>query len=175
MNEPRTEDLDWMALRFALDELSPEVAAQFERRLAGSQPAREALAWAVELTAAMNVAQAEAQQVVTTPRSWRRVAVRLAAVAACAAVVIVGVGYRLFLPPTADDSQLNGAQLAVSWSEVRRELVPPVGNDDAMMLDVEWDVPPSVDDDASLEPPSWMLAALAATETDLPKSPDQEP
>src|SRR5437773_11933032 len=52
-------ELDWLAFCYAAGELDAAEAEAFEARLADEQPAREALACAVELT--QTIAAAEAQ------------------------------------------------------------------------------------------------------------------
>src|SRR6476660_6136234 len=60
MNKPSCQsELDWLAFCYAAGELDGAEAESFEARLAEEQPAREALARAVELT--QTVAAAEAQ------------------------------------------------------------------------------------------------------------------
>ncbi len=57
--EPRPvaeADLFWLAFRYVDDAMGPEEAAQFETRLEHEQSAREAVAEAVELTAAVGAA-----------------------------------------------------------------------------------------------------------------------
>src|SRR5689334_18762975 len=60
MNQPNCpNELDWLAFCYAAGELNAAEAEAFESRLSDEQPAREALARAVELT--QTVAAAEAQ------------------------------------------------------------------------------------------------------------------
>lgn len=63
-------DRDWLAFRYIAGELSAEDVAAFEMELETSQPAREAVARAVELSQA--VAIAESQQVELVGSAGRR-------------------------------------------------------------------------------------------------------
>src|SRR5688572_9340811 len=100
-------ELDWLAYRYVSGDLSPSDAEQFETMLLESQPAREAVARAVELMelvvaaepagvtpAAVAPAAIEtvaAKSVAGQTRTWMRVTGWLSmATAACLALVLFG-------------------------------------------------------------------------------------
>ena len=52
-NEVKSNDIDWLAFQYLTGDLPDDAVARFESSLASDQPAREALARAVELTQAV--------------------------------------------------------------------------------------------------------------------------
>lgn len=120
-------ELDWSAFCYAAGDLAPAEAAAFEQRLADEQPAREALARAVELTQAVAAAETlEPVVVVHTGRSlwgrsqWGR---RLAwmAVGSAASLLIaavVGTAWR----EAGSAVPAGTGELAAAWSQTRQEL-----------------------------------------------------
>ena len=159
IDEPTTDDAEWLAVRYVLGELPPAEAVAFEERLAVDQPAREAVALAVRLTEAL----AESEMTARTPAETsapvvalpsRRSRRRLLAIVAAAAVVLLAVvieAPRSARPVAADD-----ARLAALWSET-----------DAWSGAFE----PTVEDDESLAgrdpllPPDWLIAAVESAPT----------
>jgi hypothetical protein len=119
-NPHQHEDLAWEAFLYASGEMNAAEMARFEERLASEQPAREALAAAVELAQATSSAIGIADVVPVTParkqspqkfRSWVWVALGGAAcLAAAASITLLGLGHR---------QQPNQSELAARWSEVR--------------------------------------------------------
>lgn len=119
-------ELEFTAYRYLIDDLLPSERAAFETRLGEDQQARESLATAVELSAAMTLASEPQSSSPFLPTPARRAVLpRLNAsrqpawitavvtVAAVAAVVLLA-----FLPagsPPGVERQL--ASLAVAWSE----------------------------------------------------------
>ncbi len=135
-NRECQNELDWSAFCYAASELTPAEAEAFERRLAAEQPAREALARAVELTQAVAAAETLEPVVVDhTGRSlWGR---RLAwmAVGSAASLLIAALiggsgapqrvtawleGKGSTLP--ADIVSADTGKLAAAWSQTRQEL-----------------------------------------------------
>jgi hypothetical protein len=120
-------ELDWSAFCYAAGELASAEAAAFEQRLAEEQPAREALARAVELTQAVAAAETlEPVVVVQTGRSlwgrsqWGR---RLAwmAVGSAASLLItavIGTAWK----QTGSTVPAGTGDLAAAWSQTRQEL-----------------------------------------------------
>jgi hypothetical protein len=132
--EGASTDLDLLAFRYLMDDLSAAAKAAFELRLASEQPAREALARAVELslalkqTASVQLSRAEAHVVasqmadsssVANSRSfgrWMRGTAYVAiASAACLALVI---GMRAISRAWENQSSLL-PETALAWSQVR--------------------------------------------------------
>ena len=79
MSTPLNHDLDWLAFRYISDEMSADERDTFENQLAGDQPAREAVAAAVELSQTVAAAEhlVESPAVASVTRRaiwWRRVA-----------------------------------------------------------------------------------------------------
>src|SRR5262245_14251679 len=64
-------ELDWSAFRYLAGELTAAEAEAFEARLAAEQPAREALASAVELTQVVVAAESQSVHAVVTTRALR--------------------------------------------------------------------------------------------------------
>jgi hypothetical protein len=166
------EELDWLAFQYVANEMSATERSAFEERLDLDQAAREAVAQAMELSLAVEVAYREDAVVVAArdrllgqgSRGWWSVGV-----AACVLFALVALsqltrnaGERLAISPTPGD------QLAIAWSETRVAL-PTSANlsaadenlleDDLLALRGE--------DDDLLALPTWLVAAVsdAAAET----------
>ena len=167
MNEHNSEQLDLLATEYLLDGLSPEDRADFRRRLAEDQAAREALADAVELVAA--IVAAEDERIVRLPggRSSRprRFSAAVAALAVCLLLVL---SWRTYHPAGTDDAPGAGplvateadsaeARLAAAWMQVRGQLATE-SDGDAREFEGASDL--DVEPFELLEPPTWMLAAL---------------
>lgn len=185
--------LDWTAFCYLSGEMSPVEAEQFEARLADEQPAREALARAVELTQV--VAAAESQCGELAPSLTLRVGVadrrrtswstRLAwmAIGGLASVVIAMLWSGMNVEPVAEnglESAGNGA-LASAWSQTRIQLtgasdIGPLHPISIALNDSDDEFTADADDDLLLvaDAPSWMTAAVAGLagemEEDLPAS-----
>ncbi len=176
MNTPNnTTDLDWLAFCYAAGELDAPAAEQFEACLASDQPAREALARAVELTQTVAAAEHQSHDFVT-PASrittdWNS---RLSWMAIGGlASVLVALLWSGVVGPTWQSAQrrLNSSakqHLALAWHETGVEIANvkeaglwpfprPVGQDDD---DVPGFAPAGTDAGDLVEAPSWMLAAV---------------
>jgi ferric-dicitrate binding protein FerR (iron transport regulator) len=156
-------DLAWLANCYVADELSTDEAAAFEARLANDEAACDAVARAMELNLAI-AAAFDSQPATLVPQHSafsiqpsapsRRTAstiTALAATAVAAAVVALMVGRS----PTANGvARKDGAdRLVAAWAsgEAARN---NAADDDTLELA----------DDADLDPPDWMLAALTAAD-----------
>jgi hypothetical protein len=117
-------DHDWLAFRYVAGEMTVEEAAEFECLLSENQPAREAVAAAVQLSQAVELAARNArpdrQEVVPAPRGHRALTWRQRLVWAsigAAASLLVAWGLQSWrdagrhAPPAHEDL----AGLAVQW------------------------------------------------------------
>jgi hypothetical protein len=112
-------DLHWLAFRYAAGELSPDESSAFEARLAEDQEAREAVAAAVELAAAVIAARPALPETLpfVAPRRhpWRWVAT--VAAAACVALVV----WASRPPGTTEPERDAAPDVALNWSGLRED------------------------------------------------------
>jgi hypothetical protein len=172
---PRT-DLHWLAFRYVCGELSGDEAVAFETLLAHDQGAREAVAAAVELAAAVERAAPAASPDVLPmrrPRVARALAWTASAAAACLALAVglVSVGHRRDRAPAvpanpavAVASASPSRDVALAWSGLRREDVGtptglPAWLDEAATV-ADADLAPAAEDGES-GPPPWLLVAAS--------------
>jgi len=155
-----SDDLDWLAHRYLLDELSADEAAAFEERLGADEEAAAALARSVRLMAAVSSALSAAKQVEpvpATPDHHRKLFAGLTAIAATIALVcVLSVGQGL--KPVAASG--DAADLVSIWRESTGEV--PVESDS-----------PTDDDEveaATDDVPDWLMAAVAL---DVPETDDE--
>jgi len=166
MKQNCPNELDWLAFCYAAGEFDAAEAEAFEARLAEEQPAREALARAVELT--QTVAAAEAQCgdfVVPAARaktdwnsrlSWMAIGGLASLLLALLWSGVVGPTVRTTQQRLLAKSQQN---LASAWSQTRLEIreaglwTPAGSNDDEELA-------PMMSDDMDSDAPSWMTAAV---------------
>ncbi len=168
-------ELDWTAFCYLAGELTAAEAAAFEALLAEEQPAREALARAVELTQVVAAAESQGAPAVVTKRalqsSWQtRLAwMAIGGVASLAlAMVYTGAFDRAWqaISPTRHTYQ---AQLAAAWSQTLQtsteaefwlaESLPPADFDEDLIATTD-----SPTDDIMEEIPSWLDAALVGSD-----------
>jgi ferric-dicitrate binding protein FerR (iron transport regulator) len=172
-------DHDWLAFLYVAGEMSEAESTAFEQHLLQDQPAREALARAVQLTAAVrsacrpvSVPVASVSPVpVSSARPWRT------AVAGCAvaALVLVSVSIGLFDGDQSSDDSVatvaerpsassNAGSLVAMWTESNPRRAD--SQDDVLAASSEFDANcvaclDAADFDAGeLNVPSWMLAAV---------------
>ena len=175
MTRQPQEDLNWQALRYVASEMDPPERDGFERRLADSQAAREAVAEAVELTQAVKfVLQAEPVTPAKSPASFGFSSWWLGAAMGSAACLLIMLGIQQANKPEraaahdpdspAATSQDNGA-LAARWSEVRQR---ENNRWNALSVDDEiddslssWDNEAAIDEQPQAAP-EWMMAAVSA-------------
>ena len=145
---PSLPDLDWLAFAYLVGELPADVAAAFELRLADDQAAREALARAVELSAAVYVCEGpvtSTSQPMSRPRLevasrqaatlgslgkpadanpawWRPLGWMTLGAAACLAILLGWSAVRQSRSTDATNEQMGLAAAALLWSESRAEL-----------------------------------------------------
>lgn len=159
-----------LAFRYVSGELAADEAALFEVRLADDQVARDALADAVELCAAMTIGCCDlATQSPQTNRPTRRriAAVLAASLAGVAVIAIVGQqlvkhGGRDFAGGSRSSFAPHTASSILSlWGELRGQDAAVDGEDDDNGADVA----------RAMEVPEWMLTALVTTQGDEPPSP----
>ena len=179
---PDPTELAWWAFRYVACELAVAEEADFEALMADDQSAREALAEAVEMVAAV-AAQAPAAIPLATPDRRRTRAVRhalgwMAAGAAACLVVLIGfraVGPRPELsgpsavvaiagatPPDVLEAEPTGA-VALTWSGLRR-VAAEDDTDAEAEADPAWsaDWPDeSIVAESEADLPSWLLEATA--------------
>lgn len=182
--------LDWQASCYLLGELSPAEQAAFEADLALSQPAREALARAVELQQAACAALASTSAVEAPagrlPGGSVRPAAREAgfswawAASSCLAVLALAA-FAWFGGGLSFSSGVND-ELAASWTELSRL----AAEGDAVVAETVAYIPPAEPAqpvsvavaEAELseagETPSWMTAAVFGL-AGRPVAPDNRP
>jgi hypothetical protein len=151
-------DLHGTAFLYAAGDLPEAEEAAFERRLAGDQAAREAVAGAVEL-AGILAALGPADWTRARARPRRPLARRVLPWSAAAACLVVAglAGLRSAATPTPDASEI-----AMAWSGLRR--IDAAGGDlDGLGLG---DDPPATDPHPAADPalPSWLLIAASPEE-----------
>jgi hypothetical protein len=164
-------ELDWTAFCYAAGELSPAEVEQFEARLAAEQPAREALARAVELTQAVAAAESQAEVTVAArparrPAGWMS---RLSwmAVGGIAAALIAALwsGAWNLNPGNRPGNLLTQRELAAAWSQARDEIASAKEEGQWPMVAAIAEEEPlataDLRDSTELdEAPSWMTAAV---------------
>jgi hypothetical protein len=181
LNETNT---DWLALRYVGDEMTAAERADFESLLAENQEAREAVAAAVLMLAAVQLALAnsEAGKVAVLPsrRRWlRRVGWSAVGASACLAGMLGIEALRDLRAPVghaiAADGKEPGMQamgeLAQHWTSLAEtdtlgtETNPDADNAEAAPDEIaSADAVPVRDSNESLDElaaPSWLLAAVA--------------
>jgi hypothetical protein len=161
-------DLDWLAFSYAAGELTSAEAEQFELRLADDQPAREALARAVELCQVVAAAEVHSDYAVAPAAkahaTWND---RLAwmAIGGLASLLLALLWSGVVGPTwhTAKIHSFSRQNLASAWTETRQEIatvreagywptLASVADDSSAAT--------STLDDANDEAPSWMTAAV---------------
>jgi hypothetical protein len=148
------DETDWLAVRYLLDELTPDEAAAFEARLAEDQSAREALARATVLVQALGEAGQPVRTVAPSRRAVRKIAALLAMVAAAVLVGVFvsrGVNTESAKPPRLAADEVDPARLVVLWADAEEpagDVTPAEPSDNG-----------AADSDPLL-PPDWMLAAV---------------
>jgi len=176
-------DLDLLAFCYLTDDLSPVAKEAFELRLATDQPAREALARAVELSTALKpTSRVELNHAVSTPAHssgsvaprafdrWMRVTSYVAiAFAACWAVVIGIRAIPRANPLQSPETALVWSQVRDSWSEV------PVAQESDAAVAAEGEVESlgdePVEDELSSDMPAWLMTAVdGPADNDVPST-----
>lgn len=172
------DNLNWLAFRFIANELNVTEASEFESLLVEDQAAREAVAQAVAETNLLGRALAE--QRVATPSSrqtsWRVPTTQVVAIAAGSCLLLLGMflAVRSLDPIPFDvvvhDVEINPpnapAELAFAWVESRASGWQSVTSDsDSELLDSLLTAAVDVEEEDPLVAPSWMLAALARTDS----------
>jgi ferric-dicitrate binding protein FerR (iron transport regulator) len=163
---PASDDLDWLAHRYLLDELAEEEAAAFEELLGTDEEAAAALSRGTVLLATVTEALRQDRTIepavptVSVPRRPNRLAGLVALAASIALVGLLGVSQvgRQWL----DKSESHGtaAELVSIWRESGSE--PPA---DGESLGMDEDSQPVSDD-----VPDWLMAAVAL---DVPETDDE--
>jgi hypothetical protein len=174
MNSPNNHsDLDWLALCYAAGELDAAAAEQFEARLAIDQPAREALARAVELTQIVAAAEHQLQDLVTPAArvatdwnsrlSWMAVGGLASALVALLWTGVVGPNWRRAERVASGSAN---QELAMAWQETGVEIANVkeaglwpyyrAGQEDDELGFAET----GIDANELAEAPSWMMAAV---------------
>lgn len=179
------DTLDWMAFCYLADELCPEERTQFELQLAASQPAREALARAVELSQVVVLAERQGGATTTAPAGRRvklhrqRTIIQVAAAAGLAAALMLA--FHFGTPsqpnPSQPSSVVRRSELAAAWSQVGEDLrqLSDMGLAPRTLLtslDSEDEISPTMVaslDETVEDAPSWLTAALLTqSEQDQP-------
>jgi len=177
MTTDNINDLDWLAFSYAAGELTPAEAEQFELRLADDQPAREALARAVELCQIVAAAETQSDNYVTCAvkpsakkaHTWND---RLSWMAIGGlASLLLGLLWTGVVGPTWHNAQIHSfskQNLAFAWTETKHQIatVREAGYWPSVFADADDDnsagmtLAANVIDDSTDDAPSWMTAAL---------------
>ncbi len=161
------DELAWLAFCYVANELDDAARTEFELRLAESQAAREAVAQAVELVAAAQLAGACPAAPAAT--HWNQVAVRCIAAVAAAVVLFITFGHLPFEREQAEPTvaaHMEARLLAEAWLKTRqafRSAEPdshPVDVQPAMLEPVADELPPAGEDEGELIVSDWMMVAL---------------
>lgn len=181
--------LDWSAFCYLAGEMGPGEEAQFEARLAAEQPAREALARAVELTQVVAAAETHCGELVR-PAADQRIgwSTRLAWMAvgglASALIAVLWSGANFGVWPESSSISKRHNELAALWAETGEELrtsseIDPLLPRTIAASGAEEDLDADVLDETFLvaEAPSWMTVAVEglAGEMDQDESGSDEP
>ena len=173
MTADNITDLDWLAFSYAAGELPPAEAGQFEIRLADDQPAREALARAIEFCQIVAAAETQSDNYVTpakkTHASWND---RLSWMAVGGlASLLLGLLWTGVVGPTWHNAQIHSfskQNLAFAWTETKHQIatVREAGYWPSIFADADDDTSAALTlaaigiDDSTDDAPSWMTAAL---------------
>lgn len=161
-------DLVWLANCYVAGELSADEIEAFEARLASDEVACDAVARAMKLNLAIAAAFDSQPAAITNPlpatnapsRRTAAIITALAATAVAAAGVALMVGRG---PVTNSIVHKDGAdRLVAAWA-----------TGEAARNNVDDDETLELTDDADLDPPDWMLAALTAQDV-KEKLPDND-
>jgi hypothetical protein len=141
-----TNDLHFRALAYSLGELTDAEATAFESLMERDQVAREALAEAVLLTAAVREVRQPARIISRTPATREARSSRWAVGAAglAAAVVVAALAIPARTPVHAE-----APAIVEAWNEL--------GADQALFAELDSDIDR---DDPSSDVPDWMVAAV---------------
>ena len=189
MNPQQGDDaLDWTAFCYLAGDLNAQDVAEFELRLAEDQPAREALARAVELSQIVAAAESREACIGTVDRAHRSRTtwstrfswMAIGGLASLAAGLLVALQLGQFDRLIRQVSATNQFALATAWSEAGDELSQltevglapralPQGSDADEDLTSSW---VSHIDDPMQETPSWLTAAVS---TQFVEAPEQTP
>jgi ferric-dicitrate binding protein FerR (iron transport regulator) len=166
-------DHDWLAFRYVAGEMTVEEAAEFECLLSENQPAREAVAAAVQLSQAVELAARNArpdrQEVVPAPRgrrvlTWRQRLIWASIGAAASLLVAWGLQSWRDASRPAPPAHEDLAGLAVQWRaagdyDADDEDGPA---NDREPLESAADARPNAVHDLwdDLAAPDWLLAAV---------------
>lgn len=164
-------DLAWLATRYALGELPAAEAAAFEARLAIDEAACEAVAHAMQsnllICAALELSESvpcASRSVMVVPQPTIRSAG--SAITAIAVTAIAAASLALTIGRSPMDSEItrkDGAdKIVAAWASGEAARNATADDND---LDSH--------DDADLDPPDWLLAALTAEEVQQ-KLPSQD-
>lgn len=168
-------DLEWLAFQYVSEELSAEVAAHFEDRLAVDQSAREAVAEAMLLWQTI-AAGARIAEPARTSRSWYEHAGWAAVgAAACLAVIVVLRSWPQPAPIAARPQAAGVAstELALVWAQ-RDSYAAAEASD--VVVDEDHGLAVDVREiDREFVVPAWMLEAVSgAAEIKPPVNESQE-
>lgn len=193
-------ELDWAAFCYLAGEMTPAETEQFEARLADEQPAREALARAVELTQVVAAAEAtQPEPVLVVPAakqaSWMtRLSWMAVGGLASAVLAMLWSGGHFNPSSTVQNGQIRhnaefshqSDELAAFWAETReqlrtaseigplhpRSIAAPEAEEDSAVATFSSE--PAADAFVVAEAPSWMTAALEGLgEMDQDESADE--
>ncbi|MEQ8789021.1 MAG: hypothetical protein RIC55_22100 [Pirellulaceae bacterium] len=172
-------ELDWLAFRYIAGELDEAELEAFELRLAEEQPARDAVALAVEVVQTVSAAEhlEEIPMVVTAAREasrWRHVAwlaIAAGVAACCASVALMFSGG---VSSVEHDASALAAErvpqaspvVANAWLETFDQ--PILATSQTVASD-PLEIEPALlsGDETEVATPDWMAAALAGMSSDM--------
>jgi hypothetical protein len=171
-------DLDWLAFRYVAGELNESEAEAFEQRLAEQQPAREAVASAVEIVETVTAAEhlEEIPMVATAAREashWRHVAwlaITVGVAACCASLALFywsgGWQSDQQQPAVASDKVPPASPVvANAWLETFDQPVLDAA-ETAANEPLDSESAPLFAETTEMVTPDWMAAALAGMSDD---------
>ena len=173
--DQNSQDLNWLAFCYVVDELSPADALSFEERLASDQAAREALAEAVLLTQALAAVPSDIEvsrkhdrtrhYAMQKPLGWIAIGA-----AACLALVVLADGWLAKPKGVRTAANKSNESLALAWANSTLAMEPEANAETDMLLAGLDDGDTAIDLDNPVVIPNWMLEAVSAPGTALPNS-----
>ncbi|MFT5527364.1 MAG: hypothetical protein ACI9G1_004769 [Pirellulaceae bacterium] len=174
-SDPTKSDLNWTAFCYVTGELSDAAHREFEELLAKDQPAREAVALAVELGQSICAANHLNLRPIDSQHAYRQASRKSFAIAAGFVVASVlgflAVTMNLWQQPTVDQQANADPALALAWSQAKTEyeennlaLASEFQENELEEFD---EVEMLTTDESSFDAPLWMLTAVSVQQQAL--------
>jgi hypothetical protein len=167
-----TNDLNWTAYRYVSGEMADGELAAFEQQLADDQQARDAVVNAVKLMDAVAVAESKLDAPMIPSLRYMTWLQRFETHVAMAAALLIAVVFWMSRPAEKNVARLDSTDpAAASADDVRSDVLSvwsdlnsTTDRDDDNAIDVE----SVAADDAELDVPGWMIAALTPATSNGP-------